>query len=97
MERSRRRRSNPVPLLYRPARPDHFGATRPIFRNTYSVRATRISSTALAGAIPEFPRMAEVETRLTRLAHGGGCGCKLSPAVLRELLDRKSTRLHYSQ
>lgn len=29
--------------------------------------------------------MAERE-RLTALAHGGGCGCKLSPAVLRELL-----------
>jgi selenide, water dikinase len=24
--------------------------------------------------------------RLTALAHGGGCGCKLSPAILRELL-----------
>jgi len=31
--------------------------------------------------------MAENETRLTALAHGGGCGCKLSPAVLRELLS----------
>jgi selenide,water dikinase len=30
--------------------------------------------------------MSEFETRLTALAHGGGCGCKLSPAVLRELL-----------
>ena len=30
--------------------------------------------------------MTQVETRLTALAHGGGCGCKLSPAVLRELL-----------
>ena len=30
--------------------------------------------------------MADFETRLTSLAHGGGCGCKLSPAVLRELL-----------
>src|SRR6266704_2055618 len=30
--------------------------------------------------------MAEFETRLTELAHGGGCGCKLSPAVLHELL-----------
>ncbi len=30
--------------------------------------------------------MADFETRLTALAHGGGCGCKLSPAVLRELL-----------
>ena len=30
--------------------------------------------------------MTQFETRLTALAHGGGCGCKLSPAVLRELL-----------
>jgi selenide,water dikinase len=30
--------------------------------------------------------MAESGVRLTALAHGGGCGCKLSPAVLRELL-----------
>jgi selenide,water dikinase len=29
--------------------------------------------------------MAE-EIRLTSLAHGGGCGCKLAPAVLREIL-----------
>ncbi|MBW8783339.1 MAG: selenide, water dikinase SelD [Novosphingobium sp.] len=28
----------------------------------------------------------EAPVRLTALAHGGGCGCKLSPAVLRELL-----------
>ena len=27
-----------------------------------------------------------VTTRLTSLAHGGGCGCKLAPAVLQELL-----------
>lgn len=31
--------------------------------------------------------MADVDVRLTSLAHGGGCGCKLSPAVLRELLS----------
>ncbi len=31
--------------------------------------------------------MSEFETRLTALSHGGGCGCKLSPAVLRELLS----------
>jgi selenide,water dikinase len=30
--------------------------------------------------------MTNGEIRLTALAHGGGCGCKLSPAVLRELL-----------
>jgi len=28
----------------------------------------------------------ENETRLTTLAHGGGCGCKLAPSVLQELL-----------
>jgi selenide,water dikinase len=28
----------------------------------------------------------DADTRLTALAHGGGCGCKLSPAVLREVL-----------
>ncbi len=27
------------------------------------------------------------QPRLTALAHGGGCGCKLSPGVLRELLE----------
>jgi selenide, water dikinase len=31
--------------------------------------------------------MAEPKIRLSSLAHGGGCGCKLSPAVLRELLS----------
>jgi selenide,water dikinase len=30
--------------------------------------------------------VSEAEVRLTALAHGGGCGCKLSPQVLRELL-----------
>ena len=30
--------------------------------------------------------MAEPPVRLTSLAHGGGCGCKLSPAVLRSIL-----------
>jgi len=29
----------------------------------------------------------EASVRLTALAHGGGCGCKLSPAVLRDLLS----------
>ena len=30
--------------------------------------------------------MSAIEPRLTSLAHGGGCGCKLAPAVLREIL-----------
>jgi len=32
------------------------------------------------------PITLEAPPRLTSLAHGGGCGCKLSPAVLREIL-----------
>jgi selenide,water dikinase len=32
--------------------------------------------------------MAEVAERLTQLAHGGGCGCKLAPGVLQEILGR---------
>ena len=31
--------------------------------------------------------MTNPPVRLTSLAHGGGCGCKLSPAVLREILE----------
>ncbi len=27
------------------------------------------------------------QQRLTALAHGGGCGCKIAPGVLRELLQ----------
>jgi selenide,water dikinase len=30
-------------------------------------------------------------TRLTSLAHGGGCGCKLAPEVLREILSKMPT------
>ena len=29
----------------------------------------------------------DIDLRLTSLAHGGGCGCKLAPAVLHELLS----------
>ncbi len=32
--------------------------------------------------------MPQTEPKLTTLAHGGGCGCKLSPAVLADLLAR---------
>jgi len=27
--------------------------------------------------------------RLTTLSHGGGCGCKIAPAVLGDILDGK--------
>ncbi|WGM30048.1 selenide, water dikinase SelD [Brevundimonas sp. NIBR11] len=32
--------------------------------------------------------MTAPEPRLTSLAHGGGCGCKLSPGVLRDILSK---------
>ena len=36
--------------------------------------------------MPDTPT--EPSTRLTSLSHGGGCGCKLSPAVLEQLITR---------
>ena len=35
--------------------------------------------------------------RLTDLAHGGGCGCKLAPAVLQELLAGKPAAMPFAQ
>lgn len=29
-----------------------------------------------------------VDVKLTQFSHGGGCGCKISPAVLKEILDQ---------
>lgn len=38
------------------------------------------------GIATESQAMTATEIRLSQLSHGGGCGCKLAPAVLRELL-----------
>jgi selenide, water dikinase len=35
--------------------------------------------------------------RLTELAHGGGCGCKLAPGVLQQLLANKSASMPFAQ
>ncbi|WP_426286681.1 selenide, water dikinase SelD [Luteibacter sp. E-22] len=35
--------------------------------------------------------------RLTELAHGGGCGCKLAPSVLRQLLADKPAAMPFAQ
>src|SRR5580704_6627483 len=35
------------------------------------------------------------EPRLTSLSHGGGCGCKIAPGVLAELLRRSLPSWHY--
>lgn len=39
--------------------------------------------------------MGVTRTRLTTLAHGGGCGCKLAPAVLQELLHGRTSPLQF--
>jgi selenide, water dikinase len=36
------------------------------------------------------------EPRLTSLSHGGGCGCKIAPGVLAELLKGSLPRRHYA-
>src|SRR4030095_2822265 len=37
---------------------------------------------------PERPRL-----RLTQFSHGGGCGCKIAPGVLREILAQAGSAL----
>ena len=41
--------------------------------------------------------MSELNLRLTDLAHGGGCGCKLAPAVLQKLLAGQASSQPYAQ
>ena len=41
--------------------------------------------------------MNAIPIRLTSLAHGGGCGCKLAPAVLQQLLADQPAMAPFSQ
>ena len=41
--------------------------------------------------------MTEPQIRLTSLAHGGGCGCKLAPSVLQQLLADQPTVAPFKQ
>ena len=41
--------------------------------------------------------MTDTPKRLTELAHGGGCGCKLAPAVLQSLLSRDPAATPFAQ
>lgn len=41
--------------------------------------------------------MSAPPTRLTDLAHGGGCGCKLAPSVLQQLLASQPAAMPYAQ
>src|SRR5258706_11477159 len=36
--------------------------------------------------VMDIPLPASTEPRLTSLSHGGGCGCKIAPGVLSEIL-----------
>src|SRR6516165_8889051 len=41
--------------------------------------------------------MNDQAVRLTSLAHGGGCGCKLAPSVLQQLLGSEPAARSYRQ
>ena len=41
--------------------------------------------------------MNDPQVRLTSLAHGGGCGCKLAPSVLQELLANQAATKPFAQ
>src|ERR1700750_248108 len=41
--------------------------------------------------------MSSSSVRLTDLAHGGGCGCKLAPSVLQQLLADQPAAMPYAQ
>jgi selenide,water dikinase len=51
----------------------------------------------LRGAIPGDLTMNAPIVRLTSLAHGGGCGCKLAPSVLQELLANQPAAAPFRQ
>jgi selenide, water dikinase len=44
-----------------------------------------------------LPGMSASSIRLTDLAHGGGCGCKLAPSVLQQLLANQPAAMPYAQ
>ena len=37
----------------------------------------------------------EIEVKLTQLSHGGGCGCKIAPALLQQILGEAKEKLPY--
>ena len=37
----------------------------------------------------------EIEIKLTQLSHGGGCGCKIAPALLQQILGEAKEKLPY--
>src|SRR5689334_5288270 len=45
-----------------------------------------VSNRALVATGTRAPSMNDLPPRLTQLSHGGGCGCKIAPGVLRQIL-----------
>ena len=55
------------------------------------------SSTMGGGAHNEKKNMHSPQLKLTGLAHGGGCGCKLAPSVLQQLLADQAAATPFAQ
>ena len=51
----------------------------------------------MSSLFQESTVMAATLVRLTDLAHGGGCGCKLAPSVLQQLLSGQPEAAPYAQ
>ncbi|MDO9011151.1 MAG: selenide, water dikinase SelD [Gallionella sp.] len=39
--------------------------------------------------------MSEIEVKLTQLSHGGGCGCKIAPALLQQILGVAAEKMSF--
>ena len=52
------------------------------------------NSESATGASPAKTNAASAATpRLTQLSHGGGCGCKIAPGVLEQILAKTAPQL----
>src|SRR5215213_4940194 len=67
--------------------PDHQGR----------ISCVRLARAGVARPKPLRSRMTTNTIRLTSLAHGGGCGCKLAPSVLQQLLAGQPATAIYKQ
>ncbi len=51
---------------------------------------SRENNQPMTSSSPNSPSVAPSEPRLTSLSHGGGCGCKIAPGVLSDILKNVS-------
>src|ERR1700760_5106234 len=64
--------------------------------NVVPIRPAAVPQRRAARAAEESPMNVPI-VRLTNLAHGGGCGCKLAPSVLQQLLGDHPVTNPYRQ